>query len=160
MRNRIYFAITLAGALCALPAKLAAQTGTGAVYAGGPMQIGASDHAVVCAMNLGTTSLSVSLELVDAMTGATLLQQSATLAAPGTAGGGAAGACLDSATASRAIIGILIGRVAVNPQPLPPHTVTLVGSLEASSMGTSGPLNARIVALEPLHPPQPCILVQ
>jgi hypothetical protein len=159
MKNRICFTITLAGALvCALPTHLAAQVNNGAVYAGGPIQIGASDHAVVCATNLGATSLSVSFELVDAMTGATLLQQSATLAAAGTTTA-PVGACLDSATASRAIIGILIGRVAVNPQPLPPQTVTLVASLEAAGTGTSGPVNPRIVSLQPLHPPQPCILV-
>ena len=164
MRNRISLSLTAAGAiLCALAHPVTAQPGTfiGQVLAGGPISAGTGDHALVCATNLGSTNVSVTLEILNALTGAVLLQHSATLGAAGSAT--SAGACLDSGTGSTAIIGVLIGRViAVNPQPLPPapQPGIVIGSLQVLGMGTSGAvMNPRFVALTPLHPPDPCITI-
>jgi hypothetical protein len=141
------------------PANAQSNSDVGQVLTGGPISVGAGDHALVCATNLGSAPVSVTMQLLNATSGAVVLQMSTTLGQTGTTSGpGTPGACLDSATASTAIIAVLIARVAVNPQPLPPQTVTLVASLQVLGMGTSGPLNPRVVALLPVHPPQPCMV--
>jgi hypothetical protein len=82
MRNRIYLAMTVAGViLCGLAYPATAQTGSdiGQVLTGGPISIGAGDHALVCATNLGSQPVSVNIQLLNALTGAVVLQTSTTL---------------------------------------------------------------------------------
>jgi hypothetical protein len=163
MKNRFWFAIVLAGAMAwALPLWLSAQQIPASAatidLASGPITVGVGDQAAMCATNLGLTSVSVTIELINALTGVAVLQKTVALGTVGTSSGTPApGFCLDSATSAIAIIGILVGRVVgVNPQPLPPHAIGLVASLQVFSATTSAaPLNGCYVPLVPLHPPTP-----
>lgn len=158
MKKRRWLTIILAGFILAtLPKNILAQSNPDPVsWVGGPIQVNPNDRALICATNLGSIDIPVTLELVDAITGVVALEQNATLGAAG--GTSNPGACLDSATASRAIIAVLIGRVVVvNPQPLPTRDFKVAASLQVFSVDSSGsPVNYRYAALAPQHPPEPC----
>jgi hypothetical protein len=151
VKYRIWFAFTLASAVfCVLPDQAIAQTEV-LVLASGPVELDTTSRALVCAANLGSKPVSGTIELLNATTGAVLLQHKVTLAAPGA---GTPGDCISTGSDSTAVIAIIAVLIAtVNPQPLPP---SVVGSLQIVRPTSTAPANPQYVALTPLHPPQPC----
>lgn len=184
MSNRICSVLALTGILCL---SVSAQPCTGGAFGGGlfsgPATVNPNEHVSICVSNLAQGSVPVTLLILDANNGAILSSEQVTLqgnsavgGVPGGPGGGSGGPCGSPASGGAAEGGVgigvcqeivvtkptnLIGHAAVNPQPLPPHSVSLVASLQIFSVGTTGaPMNIRYIALTPLHPPNPCRAAQ
>jgi hypothetical protein len=188
MKKRIWLAsLTTASLITALVGRAVAQVGppVSPVFrmASGPTLTGPAEHLLLCAGNLGSTTITVTLEIQQAVTGAIVAGPENITLRPltGPSVGLPSDPCLEfpgsvttaavaATPAATAVRPLYIGRVSVNPQPLPPSTACfngkhfigdLVASLQvftpltpAVSAGTTIPTMIRYI---PVVPADPCL---
>ncbi|MGA2963563.1 MAG: hypothetical protein ABSD96_17950 [Candidatus Korobacteraceae bacterium] len=154
----------------ALPVSAVAQSGAGAgkvVRLTAPAFAAENETLLVCAASAGGGH--VTADILDGFSGKVLMTQQLTLPTLGSAEPPSVSVTVDTPpdpclTFTAPTSSLFIGRIALNPQPLPPGIVApdlnpqplppgIVASLQIFTGSMSAPSNLRIVGFEP---PDPC----
>ena len=164
-----YLLLLVVALAAALPVSAVAQSGAGAgkVRLSAPAFAAGGETLLLCAASAGGGH--VTAEILDGTTGAIVITKQLTLPTFGSVKPPSVSATVDTPpdpclVYTPSASALFIGRIALNPQPLPPGIVApdlnpqplppgIVASLQIFTGTLTAPANVRIVGFEP---PDPC----